>query len=328
MELNSTQPFITPVAWTSFQTGCDPHEHGILDYRYFDHQNRQLCLNNATRIRRETLFESVSAAGGDVVSLNLPMTYPARAGVRGVVVGGLDSPSIHAALASCPQYAERLRARGTSQSLKPIWKRTPQSFEELSTRVAQTVMDFRSRVAAAHVADELSDWRLLFVQFQTLDALQHRAWHLLTGTGSQPVTSCSSNQPLQPCAASIAKLHEAFHALDRALGDLAELAQRRGAALVVVSDHGFGPFRGKISLPELLARRGLLSLSRVASRLGHRLSRARLPARKWLWRRSHSGASAASLKRPLEMLLPIDWRTQPGRRLAWRPGGPGVSQHT
>jgi predicted AlkP superfamily phosphohydrolase/phosphomutase len=307
VELNSTQPFITPVAWTSFQTGCDPREHGILDYRYFDHDHRQLCLNNATRIRRETLFESVSAAGGEVVSLNLPMTYPSRTGVSGIVVGGLDSPSIRAALAPYPQFADRLRARGTALNLKPIWKRAPQSFEELSTRVAETVIDFRSRVAAAHVADELTDWRLLFVQFQALDALQHRAWHLLSSTGFQPVIA-SNGHRLEACATAVAKLHEAFHALDRAIGDLAELAQRRSAGLVVVSDHGFGSFRGKISLPELLARRGLLSLSRV-NRFGHRLSRARFRARKWLWRRRHSGASAASLQRPLEMLLPIDWRS-------------------
>ena len=41
--VNSTQPCITPVAWTTFQTGCDPAEHGILDYRYLDHRRRRLA---------------------------------------------------------------------------------------------------------------------------------------------------------------------------------------------------------------------------------------------------------------------------------------------
>jgi predicted AlkP superfamily phosphohydrolase/phosphomutase len=107
----------------------------------------------------------------------------------------------------------------------------------------------------------------------------------------------------------VAKLHEALHALDQSIGELAELAERRCAGLVVVSDHGFGPFRGKISIPELLAGRGLLSRSRLARRIGHRLSRAGFRARKWLSRRRRPGASTSALRRPLGMLAPIDWRT-------------------
>lgn len=292
LELNSTQPFITPVAWASFQTGCDPHEHGILDYRAFDHRQRQLVLNNTTNLRGEGLLQTISAAGGDVVSLNLPMTWPVPAGVRGLVVGGLESPSIEAALTPYPQFAQRLRASGAAFDLKTIWKRVPRSFEELSARVAQTTIDFRGRAAAARIADEMIDWRLMFVQFQTLDAMQHRAWHLLESG----------------CATSVAKLHEAFHALDQAVGDLAELAHHRGAELVVVSDHGFGSFRGKISLPQLLAQRGLLMPAGTANRLGHRFARARWKGRKWLWRRSRPTASTAAFPRPLSMLLPIDWR--------------------
>src|SRR5687767_13139822 len=61
LELNSTEPCITPVAWTSFQTGNDPHEHGILDYRYLDHRERRLRLNQADRIATPTLLEAVAA---------------------------------------------------------------------------------------------------------------------------------------------------------------------------------------------------------------------------------------------------------------------------
>lgn len=309
LELNSTRPFITPVAWASFQTGCDPHEHGILDYRYYGHARRQLCLSGTRQLRRATLLETISAAGGDVVSLNLPMTFPPPA-ASGIVVGGLDSPSPQAALAHVPRFAESLRQHGARLALKPVWKRVPQSLEELNACVASTVLDFQSRADAARLADELCDWRLMFVQFQTLDAMQHRAWHLLeaelgcgkaaAGTEGAPATNV--------CAASVAKVREAFAALDRGIGQLAELAERRGAAVVAVSDHGFGGFHGKISLAELLAGRGLLHRSNVTHRIGHGISRAAFRARKWLWRRRRRGASTALLARPLEMLLPIDWR--------------------
>ena len=98
VELRSTEPAVTPVAWTTFQTGCDPGAHGIFDYRYLDHRHRRLPLNHAGRIRRATMFDALAAEGSEVVSLNLPMTYSPAAGVRGIVVGGLDSPSTAAAL--------------------------------------------------------------------------------------------------------------------------------------------------------------------------------------------------------------------------------------
>lgn len=310
LELNSTQPFITPVAWASFQTGCDPHEHGVLDYRYYDHGRRQLCLNGTRQLRRQTLLETIGAAGGDVVSLNLPLTFPPQPRASGIVVGGLDSPSPQAALSHVPRFAELLRQRGVGLSLKPVWKRVPQSFEELSRCVAETVSDFQTRAEVARLADELTDWRLMFVQFQTLDALQHRAWHLLTTETSGDVVRTTTGRSLETLVsrASVARIHESFTALDRSIGQLAELAERRGAGLVALSDHGFGSFHGKVSLPELLTSRGLMCTSDVSHRLGHGISRAAFRARKWLWRRRRRGASTALLTRPLEMLLPIDWR--------------------
>ena len=132
LELSSTQPFITPVAWASFQTGCDPHEHGILDYRRFDHRTRQLCLNGTTQLQRSTLLDSVSAAGrrsGVAQSADDVSRFARR---EGHLVGGLDSPSPEAAMAHVPRFAEALRDRGIALSLRPIWKCVPASYEELS----------------------------------------------------------------------------------------------------------------------------------------------------------------------------------------------------
>ena len=296
-ELRSTRPYITPVAWTTFLTGCDPATHGVLDYRYLDHRGRRLRLNQATNIGCPTLFDAVSAAGGEVVSLNLPMTFPAAASTRGLVIGGLDSPSIEAALAPYPTFAAGLRSSNTRFNLSTVWKQRPTTFEELSAGVLETQADFRGRVAAAALADSLHDWRLMIVQFQTLDALQHRCWHLL---GLDETTTSP--------AAWVDHLRAAFRTLDECLGELLELAERRGAAAMVVSDHGFGTFRGKISLPTLLARRGLLQTSSRAGQAGLRLARLPWKARKWLWRRLRPGASTAAIDRPLASLLPIDWR--------------------
>lgn len=104
-ELHSTEPAVTPTAWTTFQCGCDPGVHGIYDYRYFDQRVGEVRLNHAGRVPVPTLFDAVSQTVGEVVSLNLPMTFPVASGVRGLVVGGLDSPSLDATLAPYSAFA-------------------------------------------------------------------------------------------------------------------------------------------------------------------------------------------------------------------------------
>jgi predicted AlkP superfamily phosphohydrolase/phosphomutase len=293
-ELQSTRPFITPVAWTSFQTGCDPQEHGIWDYRYLDHARRQVRLNDSRRIERSTIFDCLAAEGGQTVSLNLPMTFPAP-DVPGLIVGGLDSPSLEAAMERCQPLYDALKRQNIPCSLGTIWKRVPRSFEELAAKVDETEADFQGRAAAAEMADSLCDWRLMIVQFQTLDALQHRCWHLLSEESGAPEAWTS-------------KARQALRALDQAVGRLLELADRRRAQVLVVSDHGFGAFRGTISLPSLLESCNLLRHASWPNQLGSRLARVGWKTRKWLHRRRQPRASTASLARPLEALAPIDWR--------------------
>lgn len=297
VRLHSVEPTITPTAWTTFQTGCDPAEHAILDYRYLDHHSGQVRLNSAARLRPATIFERVSPSGGEVVSINLPMTYPVSSRVRGLVIGGLDSPSPEAVLAPYPEFARRLQARGARLDLKTIWKRRPTNFEELRAGVRETQGDFRARVVAAEVADEMHDWRLMVVQFQSLDCLQHRLWHLLgiEGAAGGPIDWINETRL-------------ALKSLDDCVGQLVELAERRGAAVMVASDHGFGPFREKISLPELLRRRGLWAPARASDRVAFRFSRVAWKLRRWARRRATGGASVASMARPASALLPVDWR--------------------
>ena len=307
--VNSTKPYITPVAWTTFQTGCDPHEHGILDYRYLDHRRRRVLLNHAGRIARPTLFDAVGTAGGEVVSLNLPMTFPAPSSAKGIVVGGLDSPSIDAALAPYPEFARRVRATGAHFDLGTVWRHRPTTLDELAHGVEQTEEIFRGQATAARVADRMSDWQLMIVQLQVLDSLQHRCWQWLN--------------PAQGTTGELwmSKAQQALRALDDCLGELMELAARRDAAVVAVSDHGFGPFRGKITLAEILSRAGLLNWPRGGRAASFYLRHGLWRLRKFIYRRFNPGWSAAQLSRPLDTLLPIDWKRSAALALHGNLGG-------
>ena len=293
--LLSTEPYITPVAWTSFQTGADVAAHGIFDYRYWDHRQGRLCLNHAGRIGTATLFDAGAAAGRTVVSINLPMTHPPRLGEPHIILGGLDSPSADQVLAANPRFAAKLQAAGLPYDLDPVWRRKPRSLEELKAGVDRTAQVFRNRAATALLADEATDWGLMVVQFQTLDALQHRCWHLLVPDA-------------QADSAWVAEATRAMRALDEACGQLLELAERRQAAVVALSDHGFGSFEGKISVPRVLERQRLLVPASGAQQVAWLTSRLTAKLSRWWWKRRHPGQRSASLALSARARVPLDWQ--------------------
>ena len=148
----------------------------------------------------------------------------------------MDAPHLEAALSGCPDFAARLKAEAPDYSLRYHWKQAPRSVEELAENARLTTESFRGRAQGGLVADRhCPDWSALMVQFQNLDPFQHRVWPYLNvdDTGVD-------NAPWNRAAESVLK------GLDDAVGILLELADRRNAAVLVVSDHGFGPCLGRI----------------------------------------------------------------------------------
>lgn len=297
--LASTLPAVTPVAWTTFLTGCQPAGHGVWDFRRFDHQAGQLQLCSVQGIGRPTLYDAISQSGGEVVSIDLPMTWPVRPATNGIVLGGFDSPNRAVTLQAYPQLARELQRHRIALGLENVWKASPRTWEELATGVTATQVHYRERAQTAALCDGLSDWRMMVVQFQTLDSLQHRCWHLL---GHEPDRSSSLPAPHHWKA----KVREALRTLDDCVGELCELANRRRAATLVVSDHGFGDFRGEIQVNQLLRQAGLQRPPTNAAWLGRWTEQTRWKLRRWQQRQQRAGGSVANVPRPVGAILPGD----------------------
>src|SRR5262249_13881381 len=151
--------------------------------------------------------------------------------VRGVVVSGMDAPHLEAALAAAPEFAARLASEAPDYGLGYFWKRAPQSLEELRANARLTADSFRGRARGGTLADRIvPQLSVLMGQFQTLAPFQHRVWPYLN------VDETGIDRPDWNSAAG-----EVIRGLDDAIGSLCELAEKRGAAVMMVSDHGFGP---------------------------------------------------------------------------------------
>jgi predicted AlkP superfamily phosphohydrolase/phosphomutase len=303
--LRSSVPPMTAAAWATMQTGCSPVRHGIFDHRYFDPASRRMKVNHAGRIRVPTLWQLLSAAGRSIISLNLPGTYPPPAGVRGIVVSGMDAPHLDAATSACPEFAARLKALVPDYTLKYSWKRAPKTLAELRENARQTVAGFAGRAEGGLLADRTQpDWSVLMVQFQNLDPFQHRCWRYLN------VDETGFEDPEWNRAAE-----SVLRGLDEACGRLIDLADRRGAAVLVVSDHGFGPCRGRIQVNRILIDAGVARLPGAAGKAGRRVRQAVDHLRLWRDKRDDPSARSASFELSVAAQFPFDW----SRTLAFAP---------
>ncbi|MBX6311391.1 MAG: alkaline phosphatase family protein [Isosphaeraceae bacterium] len=303
--LRSTTPMVTPVAWTSFATGCTPPVHGVHDFSYLDPHDRTIRSSHPGRVRMPHLWQVFTAAGYPVVSLGLPMTYPPPPRVRGLIIGGADAPGFDEAFLHCPEFGAEVRARIPDFTPKLSWKRRPKRLEDLRAEAQRTRSRFRALADVAELADQRIDWGALFVHFHNLDGLQHRLWPYLV-VDDTGILHPPWNAEAESC----------LRALDHTIGRLLELASKRDAAVIAVSDHGFGPCRALVNVNGLLRRAGLQRGLAYGTRFRYRACRLRDRFHRWRSSRA-SGGRVRSSSRSIEGEVGCDWR----RTLAFAPYG-------
>ena len=103
--------------------------------------------------------------------------------------------------------------------------------------------------------------------------------------------------------------------LDEAIGLLCELADRRGAAVMAVSDHGFGPCLGRVDVNRILVDAGVARLPNWIGNVRRRASQARDRLRVWKAKRNDPRARSASFDQSISSQFPFDWK----RTLAFAP---------
>lgn len=91
----STDPPVTPAAWTTCITGCQPYTHGMLGFKDYSFEDDHLRISSAASCRVPNIWQQLSSQGYKVASINAPWTYPCQE-VNGVIVAGYGVPSIEA----------------------------------------------------------------------------------------------------------------------------------------------------------------------------------------------------------------------------------------
>lgn len=249
--LRSTTPPMTGPAWTSFATGVNPGKHRLYDWIARDEGSYTFSPVTALDMEAPTLYTLLSEAGRRVCALNVPMTYPPTP-VNGVMVSGLPAPSTKVQITYPPNlYNEILEAvgdyilypdPGQAYSEAGVDAFLSRLYRTTDLRV-QTLDYLRSREA----------WDFAMVVFNGTDTISHAMWKYMDKT-----------HPLHDPAAALKygnAIRDYYSYLD---GKLARYVDELpdDTTLVVMSDHGFGPFHKFIHVNNWLLQENFMATNR------------------------------------------------------------------
>jgi len=251
--LRSTTPAYTPPAWVSMLTGVNPGRHNVFGFLSSNPQE-PVKIAHAGTIAATPMWRFANDRDARVGIYNVPMTYPPATDVDGFLVsGGLaagwTSPDVRgfASDAEVGSVIAEVTANSypidTVVSYENDWSR-PEIIDEVTA-----IQTKRRRALGALL--ERRDVDFLFAVFEGTDRLQHVHYQYLV--------ECSEWFGAPEAASFRDRAWSYFEELDAAIADIAAWAGD-GGNVIVVSDHGAGPWEKTLNLNLLLDEWGFLRL--------------------------------------------------------------------
>ena len=248
-ELASTVPPMTAPAWTTYATGCNPGKHRLYDWIAREPDSYRFTPVTALDGKAPTIYSLLSNYGRKVVSLNVPMTYPPTP-VNGVMVSGMPTPSTDVRFTYPEQtYQEILDAVGDYILYPDPGEAYSDSGVDAFLERLYRAADLRIQTFAYLRQRENPDFAMMV--FNGTDTISHAMWKYMDQT-----------HPLHD-PAKFARygnaIRDYYQHVDSLLGGIIESLDEN-TTLMVMSDHGFGPFHKFIHVNNWLIREGFMAI--------------------------------------------------------------------
>jgi len=248
--LTTTIPPVSASAWVSFATGKNPGKHGLVDFVFPREDSYQVSVANVSYRAAKAIWNIVTENGGRVGLVSVPMTYPPEP-VNGFIISSFMAPSHESQYTYPPELKEELR-RAVGEYPLFLYE------GHRSGRVDLFIQDMRDfdirRAEIVRYLLQNKSWDFFAFVFEATDTLQHEVWHLLDETHPR----------YDPVLASRVRddIIGFYQDIDRALGSI--IASVSDDTLVILmSDHGFGPFYRFFHVNNWLRELGVLKLKRT-----------------------------------------------------------------
>jgi predicted AlkP superfamily phosphohydrolase/phosphomutase len=249
--LRSVFPPLSPVAWTAVMTGKNSGKHGIFEFVEHAHHPLVGRVNSSQTIQSELLWEIAARYGKKTVAGGIPMSYPARPErFPGFFLGDFLSPARAPDFASDPAiFAELEQVVGPYRP----WSTAIHDGGNEAAVLADLHAFLEQHLKAIQFLMNRCDWDLFLFDLMATDRLQHELWHVWD------LTHRAARGRLRELEAVRPKLIAFWQLLDRGIGAIAA-ALPPDAALILISDHGFGPIEHYVNFNVWLLEHGYIAL--------------------------------------------------------------------
>lgn len=251
--LASIEPPLSPLVWTTMMTGVSPVEHGILDFTRFSPGSGDREPIGSEDRRLPAIWNMATQAGKRVAVFGLWATWPAEA-VDGLMVadrlisaqmqgpappGAVYPPDQEAWVRSTLEKTDAAVDRAALLAYLP-WLSEAAYTAALAERepLAQPVSGLRRILVETRAIHALAtEWLsheetdLAVVYFQGTDLIGH-----LFAPFAPPRQASIREEDFNRYR-NVPEQY--FREIDRYLGEYMAMAEKRGAVLVLASDHGF-----------------------------------------------------------------------------------------
>lgn len=304
--LRSSIPPVSASAWASFFTGTNPGQHGLVDFTYPAPDSYRINVSSSHTRTAPALWEIVNHAGGKAGVVSMPMTYPPEP-LNGFMLCSFLTPNADSRYTYPDSLKEELTTAAGPFPLHMSEKgrgKDPRQFVQAVKEMEIT------RARSVCYLLEHKPWDLFIYVVETTDNLQHEVWHLLDETHPR--------YDPQMAADAIPDILDYYETVDRLLGEMIARVPE-DALIVVLSDHGFGPFHKFFHINNWLAEQDLLKFRRsplsLLKRLAFKLGVTPINALQWVIRLRLSGMrknvkrgrGRGTLKRLFLSFDDVDW---------------------
>lgn len=245
--LVSSIPPITAPAWTTLATGANPGRHRIFSFfRAPDGTDRMPRLNDSSDVALPSFWNYLSDAGISTGVSHVPVTYPPRP-LRGFMVCPHPSFERYEIVSQPRELAAEVASRvPISRALS--W---PHGMNPTPEYLSHLIRCLGQQQAVDVALMQASPWECFFSVIAMTDAFQHVFWRF--------VDPAHRDYDAAATARFGGLLDDFYRAVD---GYIAALAAEAGpeASVLVLSDHGFGPYEKLVNVNHWLEERGVLRL--------------------------------------------------------------------
>src|SRR5262249_55146240 len=209
-------------------------------------------VNSSRAIQAKLLWELAAPYGKQTVAGGVPMSYPPRPGSRfpGFFLGDFLSPVGAHDLSSDPALFA-----GLEKVVGPYrpWATAIHDGGREAAVLADLQDFLEQHLRAISFLMNRCDWDLFIFDLMATDRLQHELWHVWDLTHRAARGRERELARLRP------QLIHFWQTLDSGLGAI-EANLPQDAALLVMSDHGFGPIEHYVNFNVWLLERGDIAL--------------------------------------------------------------------